>query len=120
MLKALALVIAAGLAAGPTNPQDRSERIFAKMKRQAEALYPAIARASELPEGILIGFIVNGDADVVMHSAGIKSRDDLMVPEELSRMFPGVKLGSGHGAACFGGMRRGEARYCVYWNELGK
>ena len=118
MLKAIAFVIAAGLA-GQSTPQDRSERIFAKMKRHAEALYPAIARAKELPEGILIGFVVNRDADVVLHTAGIKSKEDLLVPDELNRLFPGVKMGSSHGAACFGGMRRGEARYCVYWSELG-
>ena len=110
----------AGLAWGQSNPSDRAERVFAKMKRQAETLYPAIAKAPELPEGILIGFLVNADADVIRHTAGMRSKDELFVTDELSRMFPGTKVGPGHGAACFGGMKRGEAKYCVYWGELGK
>ena len=104
-----------------TSPQERAEREVAAIKRLADLHYPAITRASNVPDDVVIGFLVDRDLRVIRHSSGFKAPSETLVSDELMRMFPDRKIRPEQGSgACFGTVKAKEPRYCVYWAEVDK
>jgi len=116
----VALILAAPCVSGaqPTAPE-RGEVAIESVKQLAESYYPAIVRASRLPDGVLIGLIVTSEMRALQHSVAFDWPEGSAHTAELSRMFPGQRIAeSTGGAACFGGGKSGRPKYCVAWAEL--
>ena len=102
---------------------EQASQFEAKLRGWAERHYPAITTAKQLPDGMLLGFLVDSNGIVRRHTAGFQTGvDGTSVPYELARLFRGYSEAAypSHGAACFGGLRAGEPKYCVMYGEMAR
>jgi hypothetical protein len=96
------------------SPNDAA-KFEARLRGWANAYYPALTATKKLPDGIILGFLVDRSDAVLAHTVALRGPDGVSVPDDLVRLFPGHtadEFMSGHGAACFG-VRPDEPRYCV-------
>jgi hypothetical protein len=112
---------------GASHAQERamssedSAKFQARLRGLARTYYPAMTSAKELPNGIVLGFLVDRNGAVLAHTAGMRGPPGVSVPAELARLFPGRGEDQflEHGAGCTG-MLPGEPGYCVYFATVGK
>jgi hypothetical protein len=102
------------------SPEDGA-KFQARLRFLARTYYPALTSAKELPNGIVLGFLVDRSGAVLAHTAGMRDPTGVSVLAELARMFPGRGEDQffEHGAGCMG-MLPGEPGYCVYFATVGK
>jgi hypothetical protein len=100
---------------------EQSLKFVEQLQGWARTYYPAMTNAKELPDGIILGFLVNRSGAVLAHTAALKGADGVSVPADLVRLFPGhaEEEFREHGAGCFG-VRPGEPRYCVEFATIAK
>jgi hypothetical protein len=104
-----------------STPEERLRETFAVIKRHTEHYYPAITTATHLPDGVVIGFVVTRDLEVLDHSVAFDFPEGGTSADEVRRMFPRKKIAERTGGAgCFGGRRADEPKYCVVFAELEK
>jgi hypothetical protein len=101
---------------------EQAAKFEAELRGWAETHYPAITSAKRLPDSLLLGFLVGPTGAVVEHSVGFKSPEGGNVSAELVRLFPKYSEAAlrVNGAACFGGVRAGEPRYCVVFARVNR
>jgi len=118
----LILVVPLSHAQGTMSPEP-AVILEPQLRWWAQAHYPAITSAKQLPDGVLLAFLVDASGAVQEHTAGFANPPPVSVPAELHRLFPGyseTELEANHGAACFGGLRTGEPKYCVVFARVAK
>ena len=94
---------------------EEAGKFEARLRGWANAYYPALTSAKKLPDGLILGFLIDRSDTVLAHTVALRGPDDVSVPDDLARLFPGHtadEFMSQHGAACFG-VRPDEPRYCV-------
>jgi hypothetical protein len=102
------------------SPEEGS-KFEARLRGWAKSTYPAMMTAKQLPDDILLAFLVDPNDVVLKHTVGFKGPEGATVPEELARFFPGrdVSEFKHHGAGCL--VARGsEPRYCVMYATVPK
>jgi hypothetical protein len=68
---------------------EEGAKFQARLRLLARTYYPALTSAKELPNGIVLGFLVDRSGAVLAHTAGMRGPTGVSVPAELARMFPG-------------------------------
>ena len=100
---------------------DEGSKFEARLRGWAKSNYPAMLTAKQLPDDILLAFLVDPNDVVLEHTVGFKGPDGATVPDELARFFPGHNASEfkQHGAGCL--VARGsEPRYCVMYATIPK
>ena len=117
-LTAMAAPLAAASADAPLPASVAAD--LAHVRQLADTYYPAITRAAERPEGLVLGFLLGPDGAPLRHSVAVGWPDGTSTTDELRRMFPSepVRTASG-GGGCFGGRGKNVPRYCTAWAERG-
>jgi hypothetical protein len=115
--------LTAAYAQSPSEERMRQKLVddFAVIKRHADALYPAITRATQLPPGLVIGLVVTRDLVVLDHSVAVGWAEGVSSTDEMRVMFPGKSIAERTGGGgCFGGTKANEPKYCVVFAGLEK
>jgi hypothetical protein len=120
LMAALGVLTVAAVARAQSSPPELPHT-FAVIKQRAEYYYPAITHAVQLPDGIVIGFIVTHDLKVLGHSVAFNFPEGTTTTDEVRSMFPGKRIAEHTGGGgCFGGRKSKEPRWCVAFAELEK
>jgi len=114
------MVVAASISNAQSTFQEQMDKRLAIIKHHAEEYYPAITGATHLPDGVVIGFILTPNLEVLGHSVAFDLQVGVSTTDELRKMFPAKKISGIGGGACFGGGKPNEPKYCVAWGELEK
>ena len=122
LVAALGFFGSVAIAQAQSTPEERMRQTFEVIKQHAENYYPAITHAKQLPEGVVIGFIVSRDLEVLGHSVALDiPSEGTTTADEVRKMFPGKRIAERTGGGgCFGGGKSKEPKWCVVFAELEK
>jgi len=98
---------------------DQAQQFDARLRGWASSYYSALLAEKRLPEGMVLGFIVDKSGTVVEHTVGLKAEDGTTIAHHLAHLFPHFQESElqSAGGGCFG-MKPGEPRYCVEYATL--
>lgn len=112
----------AASAIGQTLTAAKPDEFEAQLRKWATTYYPAVIAEPRVPQGLLLGFLVDSRNKVLKHSVAIQRPPPVAVAAELERMFPERSRAEliQNGSMCVLKPRTTEKWYCIVYAQVEK